>query len=192
MSAPGLESSLLAAITHGRPPRGGLAAAVAEVGRAFPSASAAARSLGIARSTWSRLAAGKTKRPAAHTADAVRAAQRRLRVPAGREKRIRASRDVRIRAVVIVSKDETTRFIALARFLPADIGARLLDAYHRGDRLAPVLADAVTDKFYRQALQGRDAAEAKIQVTGAAVAPTPLRRRAGAPIVAGGDARYYG
>ncbi len=124
-----------------------------------PSTAAMARSLGVPRSTLRRWLAG-TSTPRSHRQDsivnAIRSAQRRLRLTPGRERRLRRAETGEIKMVARYRYDPPNlwRTVDIGRYLDPAMRKELVDSYLAGgtaDDFHAIFHDNILDAgFYAQ------------------------------------------
>lgn len=129
--------------------------AISFVAGQHKSKAAAARALGVAPSTFRRWLGGAKPKPerAAGIISAAKGMQRRARLSPGREKRLRrGGGNITVLAKYDYDQTEQFREIAMYRYLDADVGDHLVDAYLEGagpDTLAEIFHESISDApFY--------------------------------------------
>ena len=120
---------------------------MSELERAAGSKTAAARDAGVTLRTWQRWRAG-TQKPRPATLDRLRAAQRRARLPASRERKLRrGTGTLYVDGAMAISSDVRTRGVSIPG---GDLSERtrddLVDAFLRGseEELAAALQEAMS------------------------------------------------
>jgi hypothetical protein len=130
--APGMEAAVYRGITRQSPATEQRRPAwrIAEIERRGVDPGAGAAAVGVTRRTWNRWKSGQSRPSAAH-AERLSLLTRRVRLPAGRERRLRTKEpSVIIRATFRYSKDVRQRTVDVGPYVDMD---RVVDAYLAGD-----------------------------------------------------------
>lgn len=169
-----MRDELYRALTGGRSPRTeglSVAAMVGEVERFAGSGRAAARLAGVPESTWRGLRAGRVASPKEPTVNALRRAQRRVRLSRGREARIRNGAPFGVRGTVVVSSDvrpERPLVISGWKAWDAMAAGSMLDKWLQGDDAGAeqVIRDAIAQEVPGMRVEQTD--EVRVFATDAA------------------------